>query len=158
MFIGLCLSLEVVYLVQGKTNLVLPPDQLVTLNFCTIILIFRVTARTILVFSGIFTFLVDAYPTYAASALAANSFTRSSFGGIFPLFGIQSKFVYTAFMLQQDLESPCPCFVPMLCIKHISFISCGSMHCISKKPICGSCSKLDSYDLAYTQLKRNNHG
>ena len=53
----------------------------------------RVTSRTILVYSGIFTFLVDAYPTFAASALAANSFMRSSFGGIFPLFGIQSKFV-----------------------------------------------------------------
>ncbi|KAJ5102792.1 hypothetical protein N7532_003321 [Penicillium argentinense] len=46
-------------------------------------------AGTILVYSGIFTFLVDAYPTYSASALAANSFMRSSFGGIFPLFGIQ---------------------------------------------------------------------
>ncbi|KAJ6113783.1 hypothetical protein N7523_007100 [Penicillium sp. IBT 18751x] len=46
-------------------------------------------AGTILVYSGIFTFLVDAYPTFAASALAANSFTRSAFGGIFPLFGIQ---------------------------------------------------------------------
>lgn len=48
-------------------------------------------ARTILVYSGIFTFLVDAYPTFAASALAANSFSRSAFGGVFPLFGIQSK-------------------------------------------------------------------
>jgi multidrug resistance protein len=46
-------------------------------------------AGTILVYSGIFTFLVDAYPMYAASALAANSCARSSFGGIFPLFGIQ---------------------------------------------------------------------
>ncbi|KAJ5234354.1 uncharacterized protein N7469_003522 [Penicillium citrinum] len=46
-------------------------------------------AGTILVYSGIFTFLVDAYPLYSASALAANSFMRSSFGGIFPLFGIQ---------------------------------------------------------------------
>ncbi|KAF7596910.1 hypothetical protein BBP40_011955 [Aspergillus hancockii] len=46
-------------------------------------------AGTILVYSGIFTFLVDAYPSYAASALAANSFARSSFGGIFPLFGAQ---------------------------------------------------------------------
>ncbi|PWY69193.1 MFS transporter [Aspergillus sclerotioniger CBS 115572] len=46
-------------------------------------------AGTILVFSGVFTFLVDAYPTYAASALAANSFARSIFGGVFPLFGIQ---------------------------------------------------------------------
>lgn len=55
------------------------------------ILMNRVPGRTILVYSGIFTFLVDAYPTFAASALAANSFTRSAFGGVFPLFGIQSK-------------------------------------------------------------------
>ncbi|KAJ6148991.1 major facilitator superfamily domain-containing protein [Penicillium samsonianum] len=48
-------------------------------------------AGTILVYSGIFTFLVDAYPSYAASALAANSFTRSTFAGVFPLFGSQSK-------------------------------------------------------------------
>ncbi|OKL55718.1 hypothetical protein UA08_09072 [Talaromyces atroroseus] len=41
----------------------------------------------ILVYSGIFTFLVDAYPEFAASALAANSFARSSFAGVFPLFG-----------------------------------------------------------------------
>ncbi|TVY62907.1 Efflux pump atB, partial [Lachnellula suecica] len=39
--------------------------------------------RTLLVFSGIFTFLVDAYPLYAASSLAANSFARSSFGGTY---------------------------------------------------------------------------
>ena len=43
----------------------------------------------ILVYSGVFTFLVDAYPLYAASALAANSFARSSFAGAFPLFGLQ---------------------------------------------------------------------
>lgn len=43
----------------------------------------------ILVYSGIFTFLVEAYPIYAASALAANSFARSSFAGAFPLFGLQ---------------------------------------------------------------------
>ncbi len=42
-----------------------------------------------LVFSGIFTFLVEAYPLYAASALSANSFARSSFGAAFPLFGVQ---------------------------------------------------------------------
>ena len=46
----------------------------------------------LLVFSGVFTFLVDAYPLYAASALAANSFARSSFAAAFPLFGVQSKF------------------------------------------------------------------
>lgn len=43
----------------------------------------------ILVFSGIFTFLVEAYPLYAASALSANSFARSSFAAAFPLFGVQ---------------------------------------------------------------------
>lgn len=43
-------------------------------------------------FSGVFTFLVDAYPLYAASALAANSFARSSFAAAFPLFGVQSRF------------------------------------------------------------------
>ena len=49
-------------------------------------------SRTLLVFSGVFTFLVDAYPLYAASALAANSFARSSFAAAFPLFGDQSMF------------------------------------------------------------------
>lgn len=39
----------------------------------------------LLVFSAVFTFLVDAYPLYAASALAANSFLRSSFAAGFPL-------------------------------------------------------------------------
>ena len=43
----------------------------------------------ILSFSGIFTFLVEAFPLYAASALSANSFLRSSFAGGFPLFGVQ---------------------------------------------------------------------
>ncbi|KAJ8112603.1 hypothetical protein OPT61_g5062 [Boeremia exigua] len=41
------------------------------------------------VYSGVFTFLVEAYPTYAASALAANSFARSYFAAAFPLFGVQ---------------------------------------------------------------------
>ncbi|KAH7143485.1 major facilitator superfamily transporter [Dactylonectria macrodidyma] len=44
---------------------------------------------TVLVFTGIFTFLVDAYPQYAASALAGNGFVRASFGAAFPLFAIQ---------------------------------------------------------------------
>lgn len=46
-------------------------------------------AGTLLVFTGIFTFLVDAYPLYAASALAANSFVRCAFAAAFPLFGLQ---------------------------------------------------------------------
>ncbi|KAF2438008.1 MFS general substrate transporter [Karstenula rhodostoma CBS 690.94] len=41
------------------------------------------------VYSGVFTFLVEAYPLYGASALAANSFARSYFGAAFPLFGVQ---------------------------------------------------------------------
>ncbi|GMM34481.1 Yhk8 protein [Saccharomycopsis crataegensis] len=40
-----------------------------------------------LVFSGVFTYTVDGYRLYSASALAANSFTRSLMAGIFPLFG-----------------------------------------------------------------------
>jgi hypothetical protein len=44
-------------------------------------------AGVFLVYAGVFTFLVDSYPTYAASALAANSFTRSMFAASFPLFG-----------------------------------------------------------------------
>nr|POF04486.1 efflux pump atb [Quercus suber] len=40
-------------------------------------------------FGGCFTFLVECYPLYAASALAANSFARSSFAAGFPLFGVQ---------------------------------------------------------------------
>ncbi|KAK6364759.1 hypothetical protein LTS17_011864 [Exophiala oligosperma] len=44
---------------------------------------------TILSFSGVYTFLVEAYPLYAASALSANSFARSSFAAAFPLFGRQ---------------------------------------------------------------------
>ncbi|KAF2136221.1 uncharacterized protein K452DRAFT_139243 [Aplosporella prunicola CBS 121167] len=43
----------------------------------------------ICVYSGVFTFLVDCYPLYAASALAANSFARSMFAAAFPLFGVQ---------------------------------------------------------------------
>ncbi|ODM20361.1 hypothetical protein SI65_03414 [Aspergillus cristatus] len=36
----------------------------------------------LLAFMGIFTFLVDAYPQYAASALASNSFARCSISGM----------------------------------------------------------------------------
>jgi len=44
-------------------------------------------AGVVLVFASVFTFLVDSYPTYAASALAANSFTRKMFAAGFLLFG-----------------------------------------------------------------------
>ncbi|KAI8624621.1 MFS general substrate transporter [Xylariaceae sp. FL1651] len=44
---------------------------------------------TLLVFNGVFTFLVDTYPLYAASALSANSFLRCTFAAAFPLFGKQ---------------------------------------------------------------------
>lgn len=83
---GLFQLLAVRSLEEGKFFQYLPPFKqvLVIAHTCCV-------TRTILVYSGIFTFLVDAYPTYAASALAANSFTRSTFGGVFPLFGTQSK-------------------------------------------------------------------
>lgn len=41
---------------------------------------------TLLVFSSVFTYVVEAYPVYAASAMAANSFVRSCFAAAFPLF------------------------------------------------------------------------
>lgn len=53
------------------------------------ILIFCSGTGIILTYVGIFTFLVEAFPLYAASALSANSFARSSFAGAFPLFGRQ---------------------------------------------------------------------
>ncbi|KOC10229.1 bicyclomycin resistance protein [Aspergillus flavus AF70] len=43
----------------------------------------------LLAYTGIFTFLVDAYPQCAASALAANGFARCTFAAAFPLFGTQ---------------------------------------------------------------------
>ncbi|KAF2493973.1 MFS general substrate transporter, partial [Lophium mytilinum] len=46
-----------------------------------------ISAGIFMVFSGVFTFLVECYPLYAASALAANSFERSMFAAGFPLFG-----------------------------------------------------------------------
>jgi hypothetical protein len=49
-----------------------------------------------LVFSSIWTFLVAAYPAYAASALAANTFARCMFAAAFPLFGEQSMYCYPA--------------------------------------------------------------
>lgn len=48
-------------------------------------------SSVILVFSGVFTFLVDSYPNSAASALAANGFARSMFAAMFPLFGPASE-------------------------------------------------------------------
>lgn len=39
------------------------------------------------IFQGCLNYLVDAFTKYAASAIAANTFTRSVFGAVFPLFG-----------------------------------------------------------------------
>ncbi|KAH7204875.1 major facilitator superfamily domain-containing protein [Fusarium redolens] len=46
-------------------------------------------AGNALILTGIFTFLVEAYPVYAASTLAANSFVRNLFAAGLPLFGNQ---------------------------------------------------------------------
>lgn len=40
----------------------------------------------IYIFTTVFTFLVTAYRPYAASAMAGNSFLRSAFAAVFPLF------------------------------------------------------------------------
>ncbi|KAH8926894.1 MFS general substrate transporter, partial [Atractiella rhizophila] len=42
-----------------------------------------------LIYQAVFTFLVDCYRPYAASAMAGNSFMRSSFAAGFPLFSVQ---------------------------------------------------------------------
>jgi hypothetical protein len=42
----------------------------------------------ILSFTAVFTYLVVAYRQYAASAMAGNSFLRSSFAAGFPLFAV----------------------------------------------------------------------
>lgn len=42
--------------------------------------------RPVLVFLGVFNYLIDAYTIYSASVLAANSALRSLFGAAFPLF------------------------------------------------------------------------
>jgi DHA1 family multidrug resistance protein-like MFS transporter len=39
------------------------------------------------IFQGCLNYLVDAFTKYSASAIAANTFTRSVFGAVFPLFG-----------------------------------------------------------------------
>ncbi|OWB83483.1 hypothetical protein B5S33_g2113 [[Candida] boidinii] len=44
---------------------------------------------TCVAFTGIFTYTVQAYKLYAASAVASNSFVRSLMAGAFPLFGLQ---------------------------------------------------------------------
>ncbi|KAI9668126.1 MAG: hypothetical protein M1821_000946 [Bathelium mastoideum] len=46
-------------------------------------------AGAFLIFNSVFTFLADAYPAYAASALAGNVFVRCCFAAAFPLFGSQ---------------------------------------------------------------------
>ncbi|ODV95280.1 hypothetical protein PACTADRAFT_43126 [Pachysolen tannophilus NRRL Y-2460] len=44
---------------------------------------------TVLIFTGIFTYTVDAYRLFAASGMAANSLVRSVMAGVFPLFTLQ---------------------------------------------------------------------
>jgi hypothetical protein len=66
-----------------------------------------------LVFSGVWTFLVDAYPAYAASAMAANVFTRCMFAGAFPLFGDQSTF---SFPLIKSLSHSRPSSLPIISV------------------------------------------
>ncbi|KAH8704225.1 major facilitator superfamily domain-containing protein [Talaromyces proteolyticus] len=71
-----------------------------------------------LAFQGIITFLVDAYPLYAASALAANAFLRSSFAAVFPLFGVQ---MYEALGYRWATSLLAFLTVPMLPFPYIFF-------------------------------------
>ncbi|KAL2842288.1 major facilitator superfamily domain-containing protein [Aspergillus pseudodeflectus] len=68
-----------------------------------------------LAFQGILTFLVDAYPVYAASALEANAFLRSTFAAAFPLF------VYNAFGYQWATSLLAFLMVAMLPFPYIFF-------------------------------------
>lgn len=43
----------------------------------------------VIAFSGIFAFTIEAYPLYAASAMACNGVVRSTMASIFPLFSLQ---------------------------------------------------------------------
>lgn len=51
--------------------------------------ILMIGAGFITIFQGCLNYLVDSYPTYAASAIAANTFLRSTFAAVFPLFARQ---------------------------------------------------------------------
>lgn len=65
--------------------------------FCSFIdnvvvnLLILVMDRFFFLFQGIWTFLVAAYPKYAASSMAVNTTTRCIFAAAFPLFTNQSK-------------------------------------------------------------------
>lgn len=51
--------------------------------------IMMIGAGFITIFQGCLNYLVDSYSTYAASAIAANTFLRSTFAAVFPLFARQ---------------------------------------------------------------------
>ena len=61
-------------------------------------------AGVFLAFTGILTFLVDAYPDYAASAVASNLLVRLIFAAAFPLFGTQSESPRSALRLHTNLH------------------------------------------------------
>ena len=65
----------------------------------------------VLVFLGLFNYLIDAYTIFAASVLAANSVLRSLFGAAFPLFTTQ---MYDA--LGIHWASSIPAFLALACV------------------------------------------
>ncbi|KAI9822715.1 MAG: hypothetical protein M1826_000419 [Phylliscum demangeonii] len=80
---------------------------------------------TLLVYTGVFTFLVDAYPVYAASALAANSFARSCFAAAFPLFGNQ--------MYRKLGDQWASCLLALLAVTMMPFPYVASV-CTARRP------------------------
>lgn len=51
--------------------------------------LFLMGAGVCVVFQGSLVYIVDCYTKFAASGIAANTFVRSLFGGVFPLFALQ---------------------------------------------------------------------
>lgn len=64
-----------------------------------------------LIFTAVFSYLIDAYTIYAASALAANTVLRSLFGAAFPMF---TKQMYDK--LGTQWASSLPAFLALACI------------------------------------------
>jgi multidrug resistance protein len=67
----------------------------------------------IICYNGIFAFTIDAYHTFAASAMACNGVVRSTLGSVFPLFGLQMYENLGIPWATSMLAFICLAFVPM---------------------------------------------
>ena len=67
----------------------------------------------VICYNGIFAFTIDAYRTFAASAMACNGVVRSTLGSVFPLFGLQMYENLGIPWATSMLAFICLAFVPM---------------------------------------------